>query len=414
MSSLADPNPANDSRRLALGAAKGKLDDYAPMASDDGDDLAADLLSIQMRMDELAFASRLQFFVRMISGGKTLVFQANSSDTVESVHERIQAITRIPVSEQRLIYRGKQLQCEKSLAECAIQNDAGLHLVGRMQSTGHPQAWQIIDDMISLVCRLCRGETVPHALKTIRTRISEYLSMTPKDDGDPAIGHLQIFMSSSAPAALVMLYMSPIRGNKEHADDSIRHFLDSCTTKLPKSLQSCCASIVLEFCKLLRRIASDDPLYTCCRSSLGSMMEVIKVSWLLEHLESVKRAISIQEIFPFVSELADRLSKDLELSLISAASVGSCSNVLDFTMFLRPLRTAISGHKGFNHPISLPLKKKDHDVLMCTEEVELLYQIFKEMLMKIDKCLTRMEECLSAEHLRWNPCTSNISSSVVE
>ncbi|KAF8031841.1 hypothetical protein BT93_D0914 [Corymbia citriodora subsp. variegata] len=251
--------------------------------------------------------------------------------------------------------------------------------------------------MISLVCRLCKRETVPYALKTIRTRISEYLSMTPKDDGDPATGHLQIFMSSSAPAVLVMLYMSPIRGNKEHADDSIRHFLDLCISELPKSLRSRCAPIVLEFCKLLRRIASDDPLYTCCRSSLGSMMEVIKVSWLLEHPESVKRAISIQEIFPFVSELADRLSKDLELSLISAASVGSWSDVLDFTMFLRPLRTAISGLKCFKHPISLPLKKKHHNVLMCTEEVELLSQIFEEMLMKMNKCLTGMEERLSAE-----------------
>lgn len=429
MSSLADPNPANDSRRLASAAAKRKLDDYAPAASDD-DDFAADILSIRMRKDELysvqhpafapasssssgrvpwplphsplpssrlAFASWLQFFVRMISEGKTLVFQANSSDTVQSIHDRIQVITGIPVSEQRLIYRGKQLQCEKSLADCAIQNDAGLHLVGRMRSTGHPQAWQIIDDMISLVCRLCKGETVPYALKTIKTRISEYLSMTPKDDGDPATGHLQIFMSSSAPAALVMLYMSPIRGNKECADDSIRHFLDSCITELPKSLRSRCAPIVLEFCKLLRRLSSDDSLYLSCRSSLGSMLELIKVSWISEHSESVKRAISIQEIFPFVRELAERLSKDLELSLISAASVGTWSDVLDFTMFLRPLRTAISGHKGFKHPISLPLKKKHHDVLMCTEEVELLYPIYEEMLNKMDKCLSGMEERLSAK-----------------
>ncbi|KAF8031843.1 hypothetical protein BT93_D0916 [Corymbia citriodora subsp. variegata] len=390
MSSLADPNPVNDSRRLASAAAKRKLDDYAPTAADD-DDFAADLPSIRMRKDEPAFASRLQFFVRMISDGKNLVFQANSSDTVQSVHEQIQAITKIPVIEQRLIYGGKQLQCEKSLAECSIQNDAGLHLVGRMRSIGHPQARQIIGDMISLVFRLCKGETVPHALKTIRTWISEYLSMTPKDDGDPATGHLQIFMSSSAPAALVMLYMSPIRGNKEHANDSIRHFLDSCTTKLPKSLRSRCAPIVLEFCKLLRGIASDDPLYLCCRSSLGSMMEVVKVSWLSEHTKSVKRAISIQEISPFVSELADILSKDLELSLSSAASVETRSNVLAFKRFLRPLRTAISRHKDFKHPISLPLKKKRHDVR------KLLYQIFKEMLMMMNKCLTRMEERLSAE-----------------
>ncbi|KAK9267267.1 hypothetical protein L1049_009689 [Liquidambar formosana] len=73
--------------------------------------------------------SRLQFFVRMISEGNTLVVQANSEDTVRSLHERIQVITGIPVIEQRLIYRGKQLQWEQSLADCSIQNDAGLQLV---------------------------------------------------------------------------------------------------------------------------------------------------------------------------------------------------------------------------------------------------------------------------------------------
>ncbi|KAL3742266.1 hypothetical protein ACJRO7_017705 [Eucalyptus globulus] len=349
----------------------------------------------------MAFASRLQFFVR--TNGKSLVFQANSSDTVQSLHERIQLITGIPVIEQWLIYRGKKLQCEKSLAECAIQNDASLDLVGRMQSTGHPQAWRIIDDMISIVRRLCEGKTVNDALKTIRTKISKYLSTTPKKDGDSATGHLQIFMSCSAPEVLVNLYMSPIRGNKEHAEESIRHFLESCITELPKSLQLRCAPIVLEFCKLLRRIASDDPLYLSCRSSLGSMMEVIKVQWVLEHTESVKRAISIKEIFPFVKELADKLSEVLELFPHTIASV---SDVNDFTMFLRPLRTVMSGYKGFKHPISLPMENEHHNVLLCKEAVESLYHIFVDMLKKMDECLFRMEHCLSANisgEIDWSP-----------
>ncbi|XP_039167339.1 E3 ubiquitin-protein ligase UPL5 [Eucalyptus grandis] len=342
----------------------------------------------------MAFASRLQFFVR--TDGKTLVFRANSSDTVRSVHERIHLITKIPVVEQRLIYRGKQLQCDKSLAECSIQNDACLHLVGRMRSTGHSKAWRIIDDMISLVRRLCEGETVPYALKTIRTKISEYLSMTPKDDDDAATGHLQLFMSFSVPAALVMLYMSPIRDNKEHAEESIRHFLESCITELPKSLRSRCAPIVLEFCNLLRRIASDDPLYLSCQTSFGSMMKVIKVRWVSKHTESVKRAISIKEIFPFVKELADKLSKDLELSLHTIASLGTWSDVHDFKMFLRPLRTVMSGYKGFKHPISLPMENEHRHVLLCKEEVELLYQVFEDVLKKMGECLFRMEQWLSA------------------
>ncbi|XP_024157130.1 E3 ubiquitin-protein ligase UPL5-like [Rosa chinensis] len=58
----------------------------------------------------------LQFFIKTISGGNTLVIQAHAHDSVKTLHERIEAITRIPATEQRLIYRGKQLQWEQSLA----------------------------------------------------------------------------------------------------------------------------------------------------------------------------------------------------------------------------------------------------------------------------------------------------------
>ncbi|XP_039167531.1 E3 ubiquitin-protein ligase UPL5-like [Eucalyptus grandis] len=283
-----------------------------------------------------------------------------------------------------------------SRLQCAIQNDAELHLVGRIRSKGHQQARRIIGDTISLVHGLCKGETVPNALKTIKTKIWEYLSMTPKKDGHPATEHLQIFMSSSAPAALVMLYMSTIGGNKDLAEESIRHFLKSCITELPESLRSHCAPIVLEFCRRLRIIGPHDPLYLSCRSSFQSMMKFTEVQWVSEHTKSVKRAIFIKEIFPFVKELADKLSKDLELSLHTIANVETWSAICDFTMFLCPLRTVMSGYIGFEHPISLPMEIEHHDVLLCKEEVESLYQIFENMLKKMDKCLLRMEQHLSA------------------
>ncbi|XP_052727644.1 E3 ubiquitin-protein ligase UPL5 isoform X3 [Vigna angularis] len=206
-------------------SSKRKLDE-----EDDGD--FSDLVCVRMRKEEAVNSwssssgasgtagsgcsavaqkprSHIQFFVRMMSAGNTIVMQAFPEDSVKSIHERIQSMKGIPVFEQRLIYRGKQLQWEQTLAECSIQNDANLQLVGRMRSTEHPQAWQIINDMVSLVYRLCCGETVHDSLKTIKGLITSYLNMTPRIDNESASGYFQIFMSSSAPDVLVMLYVSP-------------------------------------------------------------------------------------------------------------------------------------------------------------------------------------------------------------
>ncbi|XP_028095630.1 E3 ubiquitin-protein ligase UPL5-like [Camellia sinensis] len=307
--------------------------------------------------------SGLQLFVRTFSqGNNTLVIHANSEDTVKYIHDRIEEITGIPVIEQRLIYRGKQLQWEQSLAECSIQNDAGLQLVGRVRSTPHPKAWQVMDEMVSLIFRLCKGENTPSA-KSAKSRLSEFLTMTPRNDNEAAYGHLQIFLSSCAPAALVMLYMSPYEGNKECGDESIRQFVDSSRNVLPKAIHALCAPIVLEFCKLLGRAVHDDPLYSLCRSSLGSMVEYIGSGLGSKSSDNSKALVVVQEVFQFVRDLAARLSNDLVLSIESPTNVGPLSSdVRDFTAFLHPLRTAIMEQVGFGGPISMPFSEGDHNL----------------------------------------------------
>ncbi|PIN07850.1 Ubiquitin-like protein [Handroanthus impetiginosus] len=123
----------------------------------------------------------LQFFVRILSE-HTLVLHAHPDDTIKSVHEKIQSITGIPIMEQRLTYRGKQLQWEQTLAQCEVQNDAGLHLIGRMRSTEHPQAWQLINDIVSLIFHMLKKNPPPPPApllaaachKTVKTMLVEY------------------------------------------------------------------------------------------------------------------------------------------------------------------------------------------------------------------------------------------------
>lgn len=62
--------------------------------------------------------------------------------------------------------------------------------------------------MVSMVYRLCRDEFYSLTCDEIETLISDYFDEISKVDIDVANRQLQVFMSSSAPAALVMLYIS--------------------------------------------------------------------------------------------------------------------------------------------------------------------------------------------------------------
>jgi E3 ubiquitin-protein ligase NEDD4 len=81
-----------------------------------------------------------------------------------------------------LIFRGKQLQWEQTIAQCGIQRDVSLELVGRIRSTEHPQAWQVVNDMVSVVYDLCRQQPVEEAPKTVKSLLTSYISLalTPK------------------------------------------------------------------------------------------------------------------------------------------------------------------------------------------------------------------------------------------
>ncbi|KAH6777298.1 ubiquitin protein ligase 5 [Perilla frutescens var. frutescens] len=402
---------------MSSSLSKRKLDDYA-------DDAVLPINPIRMRKDQTALPSssnsppsprplsarpessvadssrsptRLQFFVRILSD-HSQVLHADSSDTIKSIHEKIQTVTGIPIIEQRLIYRGKQLQWEQTLAECKVQNDAGLHLVGRMRSTGHPQAWQLINDVVSLIFHLCKNNppasvflAVPTP-KTVKSMLVEFLSMTPRTDADQASGHLQIFSASAVPAALVMLYISSHKPNKTAADEAIRQFISSSKTVLPKHTYHQCVPIILEFCTLLKMATgTDDPLYSLCRSSLGAMVEYVEVG-------EKKGLIGVRDIFPFVNELAAKLSRDLVLSTETIPFLGpSLSDINDFSSFVVPVRNEIKGDVGFCGPIQVPLSEDLRGLPLCyADEIIILHGIFVDLLSKLERCLEKFENHMNS------------------
>ena len=70
----------------------------------------------------------MDIFVKQLTG-ETTTLSVNPLDTIESVKEQLEPISGIPVERQMLIFAGKQLENDKTLADYNIQKESTLHLV---------------------------------------------------------------------------------------------------------------------------------------------------------------------------------------------------------------------------------------------------------------------------------------------
>ncbi|KAI3957235.1 hypothetical protein MKW98_012110 [Papaver atlanticum] len=260
------------------------------------------------------------------------------------------------------------------------KNDIGIPLMASeyvwvWRSKEETQAAGNLVSSIPSLCSSCEcdpGDNSETSLKRandIVSLVNDYLNVIPTYNVYDSEDHINRFISSGAPEALVSLVLnSPTQCSKQAGEDSIKLFLYPNIRSLPKSIRKHCVRIVWEFCELLYsadKHGNQHPLYYSCRKTLVSLLKLICFRNTSKYVYVTQPSDTIEEFYTFVKELAKSLCLGLRTSRKSSFTVVSTSlrlsienDVRLLAFFSRYMIRAIEDHVRLKGQ-SLPLNADD-------------------------------------------------------
>lgn len=232
--------------------------------------------------------------------------------------------------------------------------------------------------------------------------MKEFLSLSPSPASDSELSdHLDVFLLSGAPVALVKFYLShtsaPVR---VVADRSIRLFTTDST--LPKEFQVRCLPILLEFCRLLSSTAGRrDLLYQSCRGALAALLDLQEWRTVGPFRQS---ANAIPQLLPFAKEMAEIVIAGLS----SESMLISSKDLMEFSSFMHALRVQIQDWMGGVGPMPRVLYSNTNTCSTSTSSsssnnthrqldgwIHALYSTYKELVEKVNLCLQKLNTDLT-------------------